>query len=170
MCKTLGGPKLHLSCSHSGCREDLSLRSGSQGAKILHCARQNHWPTKAERATFEQVSVRISAGGPYLIESSDQGEGEGRDEGVGVGRELRERRFIQSLAVGLSKACVNCICEFHDLVWCLLQGRDDHEKVRGTQDTGSELLWPGKSLLPVVKKVGLASSVYVTEYTEHLGV
>lgn len=49
------------------------------------------------------MSVRVSAGGPYLIESSDQGEGEGRDEGVGVGRE-----FIQCLAVGLSKAGVNC--------------------------------------------------------------
>lgn len=52
-------------------------------------------------------------------------------------------------------------CEFeHDeLIWCLFQRRYDYEKIRRTQNTRSELLWSGKSLLQVVKKVGFRNFV-----------
>ena len=43
------------------------------------------------------------------------------------------------------------------LTRCLFQRRYDNEKIRRTQNTRPELLWPGKSLLSVGKKVRLES-------------
>lgn len=165
------GPTPLLNCSHRGCpiplqlhpqqlQGGLSIKVRRQGAKIPHCIDKNPWSTNAERATFDwgackslcwcaQADQEQSASGRWRL---------GRERGSYV---RVHRRCIWSQVVRLSQPSVNCKGERDGLLWCLLQGRNDHEKIWGTQDTRCELLWPWKSLLPVVKEVGLGLGDFV---------
>lgn len=146
---TMAAPS-HFSCKHRGCREGLALRSGAR-VQRSYCTDKNPWLTNAERATFESLLARP-----------------GRQRAVSkwtmtIGTRTGERKLGGSPwmpytvpdCVRLIEPGVNCKCGQDGLTCCLLQGRNDHETIWGTQDPRCELLRPRTSLLPLVQEVGL---------------
>lgn len=123
--------------------------------KVLCSAQQNHTALNAEGAiSYQYVLGFISRVPSLTIRVLSQLRARRREQG---GKSCEnERWFIQFHVGRLYKLSGSRKFEGDGLILCLFQRRYDNEKIWRTQNTRLELLWSGKSLLQMVKKVGIS--------------